>query len=334
MRLALHDTSRGSSCVRRNVVKIRMPSIKVLVVEDHEVFCSLIISIVQKADYQVVGKASDGLEAIQKAEELQPNLILLDIGLPSLNGIEVARRLRKTAPHIKILFVSQESSFEIAQATLDLGALGYVHKSQVQSDLVLAIESVLEGRQFVSCAARRAELRENATARSPRFHEILVFSDEADLLESFTEFIGAALRAGNSAIVVTTKLHRESIIQRLKNEDVAVDTATQEGTFIWLDSAEESGPARFLDALRGSVKAASNATKTGTPRVAFCGERAGRLWAEGQIDAALELEQMCDELARTLDLDILCAYPLGEGSEEAQQSFQLLSLEHSAVHSR
>lgn len=311
-----------------------MSSFKVLVVEDHEAFCGLIISIVQKANLRVVGQASDGLEAIQKVEELQPDLILLDIGLPNLNGIEVARRLRKTAPHIKILFVSQESSLEIMQETLDLGALGYVHKSQVQSDLLLAIESVLDGKQFVSTTAKRTELKESTSARTPRPHEILAYSDEAVLLESFTRFIGTALRAGNPAITVTTELHRESILQRLKIEDVAVDVAVQQGTFIWLNSNETPDPARFLDVLRGVIWAASNGTKTGIPRVALCGERAGRLWAEGQTDAALELEQMCNELARTLDIDILCAYPLTEESEQAEQSFQRLSLEHSAVHSR
>jgi DNA-binding NarL/FixJ family response regulator len=315
-------------------VKINMSSFKLLVVEDHEAFCGLIISIVRNADLQVVGQVSDGLEAIQKAEELQPDLILLDIGLPNLNGIEVARRLSKTAPHIKILFVSQESSFEIVQEALDLGALGYVHKSQVQSDLLRAIESVLEGKQFVSSAAKRGKPRESRNTRAPRLHEILVYSDEAVLLESFTQFIGVALRAGNPAIVVTTELRRESILQRLKNEDVAVDTAIQQGTFIWLDSTETPDPARFLDVLRGSIRAASNAMKTGTPRVALCGERAGRLWAQGQTDAALELEQMCNELARTLDIDMLCAYPLAEESEQAEQSFQRLSAEHSAVHSR
>ena len=296
--LALHDTSRGSLCVREKMVNIRMSSFKVLVVEDHEAFCGLIISIVQKADFQVVGKASDGLEAIQKAEELQPDLILLDIGLPNLNGIEVARRLRKTAPHIKILFVSQESSIEIVQETLDLGALGYVHKSQVQSDLVLAIESVLDGRQFVSSAAKRAELSESAKARTPRFHEMLAYSDDADLLESFTRFIAAALRAGNPTMVVATEPHWGNIFQRLAKEGVAIHAALQEGTCIWLDSADTPDPVRLLSSIKDLVEVASDAARAGDRRVAICGELAGRMWAEGRVDVAFQFEQACNDLVK------------------------------------
>jgi len=69
----------------------------------------------------VVGEASDGLEAVQKSEELQPDLIVLDIGLPSLNGIEAARRIRNLAPKSKILFLSQESSADVVQEALNSG---------------------------------------------------------------------------------------------------------------------------------------------------------------------------------------------------------------------
>lgn len=92
----------------------------------------------------------DGLEAVQKAEELRPDLILLDIGLPTLNGIEVARRIRKLSPESKIIFVSQESSADVVQAALALGAQGYVVKAQAATDLVAAVEAVLAGKTFVS----------------------------------------------------------------------------------------------------------------------------------------------------------------------------------------
>ena len=84
-----------------------MPSARILVVEDYEAFRRFITSTLEtRPDLQVVGIVSDGLAAVQQAEELQPDLILLDIGLPTLNGIEVARRARKLAPDSKILFVS------------------------------------------------------------------------------------------------------------------------------------------------------------------------------------------------------------------------------------
>ena len=97
-----------------------------------------------------MGEASDGAEAVRQAEELKPDLILLDIGLPTLNGMAAARQIRKLAPDSKIIFVSQESSPDLVQEALSLGARGYVAKTRAASDLLAAVEEVLEGRPFVS----------------------------------------------------------------------------------------------------------------------------------------------------------------------------------------
>jgi len=86
----------------------------------------------------VIGEASDGLQAVQQAGALQPDLIVLDIGLPKLNGIEAAGQIRKTAPQSKILFVSQESSRDFVEEGFRLGAAGYIHKSAVRSELLVA----------------------------------------------------------------------------------------------------------------------------------------------------------------------------------------------------
>lgn len=93
---------------------------------------------------------ADGLEAVRKAEELKPDLILLDIGLPSLNGIDAGRQIRKLSPESKIIFLSQESSADVIEAALSLGALAYVVKTRAESDLLAAVDSVLLGRKFVS----------------------------------------------------------------------------------------------------------------------------------------------------------------------------------------
>ncbi len=120
-------------------------------VEDFEPFRRFICSTLrERPEFQIVGEVTDGLEAVQKAEELQPDLILLDIGLPSLNGIDAARRIRKLSPKSKILFMSQESSSDVVQEALALGALGYVVKAHAGSELLPAVEAALQGRQFVS----------------------------------------------------------------------------------------------------------------------------------------------------------------------------------------
>jgi DNA-binding NarL/FixJ family response regulator len=126
-------------------------SIRVLVVEDYEPFQRFVASMLEALpELQIVCKVSDGLEAVQKAEELQPDLILLDIGLPSLNGIEVARQIRKLSPESKILFVSQESSADVVRGALGTGAQGFVVKSDARRELLEGVNAVLRGERFVS----------------------------------------------------------------------------------------------------------------------------------------------------------------------------------------
>jgi DNA-binding NarL/FixJ family response regulator len=96
----------------------------------------------------MICEVSDGLEAVYKAIEVQPDLILLDIGLPSLNGIDVARQNRKLAPESKIIFLTQESSADAVREARKLGAWGYVVKINAASDLLPALEAVISGKQF------------------------------------------------------------------------------------------------------------------------------------------------------------------------------------------
>jgi DNA-binding NarL/FixJ family response regulator len=124
---------------------------RVLVAEDFAPFWQVIRStLAERPGVQIIGEVADGLEAVQKAELLEPNLVLLDIGLPTLNGIEAARQISKLAPKSKIIFVSQESSREVVQEALNVGAWGYVVKTKAAIDLLAAVDAVFEGKRFVS----------------------------------------------------------------------------------------------------------------------------------------------------------------------------------------
>jgi DNA-binding NarL/FixJ family response regulator len=126
-------------------------SVLVLVVEDSESFRQFIrATLGTRTDLELVGEASDGLGAVQKAVELKPDLILLDISLPKLNGIEAARQIRKLVPQSKIIFLTQESSADVVQEAFSLGARGYVVKTKAGRELLNAVEAVLSGRTFVS----------------------------------------------------------------------------------------------------------------------------------------------------------------------------------------
>lgn len=129
----------------------RAAPVHVLVAEDFEPFRRFVTSILAGLpDLQVIGEVTDGLAAVQKAVELQPDLILLDIGLPTLNGFEAARQIRNLVPESKIIFFSQESSADVVQEALSIGAWGYVVKTRAGTELLAAVEAVISGKRFVS----------------------------------------------------------------------------------------------------------------------------------------------------------------------------------------
>jgi DNA-binding NarL/FixJ family response regulator len=121
--------------------------VRVLVVDDFEKWRRYVHSTVEQIHgIEVVGEAADGLEAIQKAKDLQPDLILLDIGLPRLNGIEVARRLSTISPESKIIFFTENRSLEIKQEAFRAGGSAYVIKSNSESELIAAVNALLKRR--------------------------------------------------------------------------------------------------------------------------------------------------------------------------------------------
>ncbi len=124
---------------------------RVLLADDFEMFRRFVASTLRnRRGFEVVGEARDGLEAIELASKLQPDLILLDVALPKLNGFEAARQILRVSPGSKILFLSAEHSREVSQEALSMGASGYVVKWQAAHDLMPAVEAVLQGKQFVS----------------------------------------------------------------------------------------------------------------------------------------------------------------------------------------
>ena len=152
-----------------------MPSsIRVLVVDDYEPFRRFVCSRLEsRPDLQVIGEASDGLEAVEKAQALKPDLILLDIGLPSLNGIEAAHRISRLIPAATILFVSQISDADVVQEALSNGAKGYVWKQDAGIDLLPAVEAALQGARFVSSGIQRRNSGETLTQKKrPIFHTL------------------------------------------------------------------------------------------------------------------------------------------------------------------
>ena len=317
-----------------------MPFFRILLVEDFEPFRRFVRTMLEpRPEFKIVGEAVDGLQAIQKAKELQPDLILLDIGLPKLSGIAAAEQIRILAPDAKLLFISLESSSEIVQEAFRRGAHGYISKLYAHPELIPAIEAIL-ARNQTWCTNLEVTSGTKARAR----HDVQFYSDEMAFLDSAARFVAGALRADGAAIVIATDCHRESLIQRLKADGFDMDGAIQQGTYISLNAAESLSKfmvdhlpdrARLLQTLSGFIESAAKATKTEHPRIVLFGEGVAVLWAKGDMDGAIQIEEMCNDLLDTHDIDILCAYPLA-AFERADDEGALKSVcaLHTAVFSR
>ncbi len=321
-----------------------MSLIRILVVDDFENWRRQVHSLLQaRPTWQIIAEASYGSEAVQKAEELKPDLIVLDVGLPNLSGIEAARQIRQRSPNSEIIFLSQNSDLDVVRAALDTGALGYVRKTDAGRELLPAMDAVLRGKQFVSSSLKDHEFTDGSGEKAPHHHEVLFYSDDTVLLDSVTRFISDTLRAGNAAIVLATKLHRDSLLQRLKAGGVDTDGALQQGTYISLDASDTLSaimvnglpdPVRFFGRIGGSIEAAAKAAKSEQPQVVVFGEAVDLLQAGGKADAAIRLEQLWNEVGRTFGLDIFCGYDLSNfHGDEDEHVFHTICAEHSAVYS-
>jgi len=306
---------------------------RVLTVDDYAPWRRFVSSTLQKQpELQVIGEVSDGLEAVRKAEELQPDLILLDIGLPTLNGIEAARRIRQLSPKPRILFASENRCPAIAREALGTGAGGYVVKSDAATQLLPAVNAVLEGKRFVS--ASLSLVREQG-------HVVLFYTDDADLLDSLGALFGDELRAGNSVAAVITRLHREGLLERLVSQGINVDELTRQGRLAVLDAvealnrfmdADEPNRERFLLEFGKVIRTVAGIAPGKNAPLVLYGEMVAVLWEQRKYDAAVRLEQLWNELALTHSFYLCCAYPASEFQGELKrQSYAAICIEHADV---
>lgn len=315
-------------------------STRVLVVDDYEPWRRFVCLTLQiHPEWEVIAEASDGLEAVQKATSLRPDLILLDLGLPNLNGIEAARRIRELSPTSKILFLSEQRSTEIVAEALRTGAGGYVVKSDAARDLLPAVEAVLQSKKFVS-----ASLAGSGRLAAARHHKVGFYLDEHQFLDDLTLFIGAALKSGNSAVIASTESHRDLLLPKLQAYGLDMDAVIDEGRYIALDATAalasfmiDGTPdwLSFLKAFDDIIATAEKAARGKPPRVAAFGEGTHLLWAQGNAQAAIQTERFCNQFIKRHDIDILCSYFLTHvqgGMDET--TYEQICTEHSAIYAR
>lgn len=333
--------------------------IQILVVDDHEPWRRFICATLRQRPEFHLHEATDGLEAVRQSQALQPDLILLDINLPKLNGLEAASEIEKLAPHAKIIFVSEDRSHEIAQEALGKGAKGFVIKSDSWNELLPAVDAVLRGDRFLS-ANHAASLLGSAVQRdrgsgewqaipglvtrnlgSSHRHDVAFYPNDGAFVEGFARFIGFALKRGEAVIAVVNDSHRNGIFQKLRANAVDLDGARSSGNLTVLRVTavvpllmQDGIPDRrcCTTFVRDLITGVRNTLADKSVRVATCGEIAPTLLAEGDAEGATNLEHLWDEITRTLGASTLCGYLWHLFSKPQDKSvFERICIGHSAV---
>ena len=142
-----------------------MRRIRILLADDHAMICAGLAKLLQP-HYEVVGSVEDGRALLKAADELKPDVVLLDIGMPLLNGLDAARELRKRMPHVKVIFLTMESDSYIAAEAFRAGAVAYLLKTSGPSELLQAVHDAVRGVSYVTPQIRRA--MEDRFIRDPR----------------------------------------------------------------------------------------------------------------------------------------------------------------------
>ncbi len=217
----------GESPVRRRTkrqpVSVSKQKIKVLVVDDHPVVRKgLQICLAGQERLKIVGEASDGNEALRKTRELGPDIVLMDISMPGMNGLVVTELLRKETPKVKVLVLSMHGNREYIFRIIQAGAHGYVSKGAPPEELVRAIESICAGKPFFSPEVARAALdqlvnsggkKEPFNRLTQREREVLTLIAEGKSNKEIASQLGIGVR--------TIETHRERIMRKLGIHTVA-----------------------------------------------------------------------------------------------------------------
>jgi len=253
--------------------------LRVLVVEDHEPIRRVICELLQeRADLLIVGEAADGLDAIRQAEALRPDVVMLDIGLPRLSGIEVAGRLRAKVPDAKLMFVTNESSLEVVEQAFRTGAHGYVYKPRAHRDLLAVLNAIIRGGRFVSGGLER--IAQGDSLASHR-HDVVFCSSDAVLVGAFSRFIAGELRKGNAVVAVVTTAHERSLQSSLEAAYVDVALAIRQQRYLpvnvseLLAKATVNGcpdPTRFQHAAQDLLADVARQARNAHAGIAACGE--------------------------------------------------------------
>jgi DNA-binding NarL/FixJ family response regulator len=204
-----------------------VPELRILIADDHELIRRGVRTLLEaEPGWKVVAEASDGQEALEKAKETKPEIVVLDIGMPRLSGLEAARRLKRTLPQIKVLMLTMHDSERLAWEVLNAGALGYVTKSDTARDLIIAIEALRRDKTFFTPKVDRIILDSfldgGSSKRAKEMQGEQLTSRQREIVQLLAE--GKTSKEVSALLnlsVKTVETHRANIMRRLSCHSVS-----------------------------------------------------------------------------------------------------------------
>jgi DNA-binding NarL/FixJ family response regulator len=321
-----------------------MSSVKILIVDDRKLFRRMVRSLVEsQPDYDICGEAGDGIEAIEKVRQLRPDIVLMDINMPRMNGLEATRIIRFEVPECDVIIVTQNDATVARVQARRANAKGFVTKSDLARDLLPTIEkfrnakpeahqaSTARGRivQWGGAAVENnSSLHQTKSAEShgepwcgllnsaaPRDHIVQLYQDQQFLNRAVCRFAAAAITNGEGVILVPTVAHWDAFRPRLEREGVDVKAAEKRGQLTVVD-ADNLLPTFMRDGMPDSPvflglaqNVISQARGDGRyPKVRWWGEMVNILWERGDVAASMQLEDQFDQLAHEQDIAIFCSF--------------------------
>jgi DNA-binding NarL/FixJ family response regulator len=199
-----------------------MNAFLILIADDHDLIRRGLKSLLEgQPGWQVCGEAKTGTEALQMTEQFRPQVAVLDITMPGLNGLDVTRRIRKISPQTEVLLVSAHYSDQLVKDSFEVGALGYLLKSDSDRDLVKAVKTVAEHKPFYTARATEAMLAKLSPSAAMEEPAVQLTSREREILQlvcegKVTKEIAALLNLS----VKTAETHRSNIMRKLKMHSI------------------------------------------------------------------------------------------------------------------
>jgi CheY-like chemotaxis protein len=312
-----------------------MSLVEILIADDHEGFRRAVRSIIEtEAAYRVCGEARDGIDAVDKVRQLRPDIVLMDINMPRMDGLQATQIIRRELPDCKVIIVTQNNARIAREQARIADAKGFVAKSRLARDLILTLGSVAMGndggldprkgeRRVVSdChAPDKAVPTEGEpwcgllASAAPCDHIVQLYQDQEFLNRAVCRFAAAAITNGEGVILVPTVAHWDAFRPRLESEGVDVKAAEKRGQLTVVD-ADTLLPTFMRDGMPDSPvflglaqNVVSQARGDGRyPKVRWWGEMVNILWERGDIAASMQLEDQFDQLAHEQDIAIFCSF--------------------------